>query len=138
MVAKGSIWLPSGPPRRTPPHPGPRHAGPACPHTALAPALAPQADSLEEVEAQLVRRGVPFVRQAVVEEGIKVQQLFFHDPDNNMIEVGRGGGCAQEWGAKRPHAWACTRREAAGRAPRLRVGRRRRRCWHVPAASSGR
>ncbi|KAL4452469.1 hypothetical protein ABPG75_008131 [Micractinium tetrahymenae] len=46
-----------------------------------------QADSLEEVEAQLVRRGIPFVRQAVVEEGIEVQQLFFHDPDNNMIEV---------------------------------------------------
>lgn len=56
----------------------------------------PQADSLDEVEAQLARRGVPFVRQVVVEEGIEVQQLFFHDPDNNMIEVcvwvGGGGG----------------------------------------------
>lgn len=58
---------------------------PSCPAAA---ATTLQADSLVEVEAQLARRGVPYVRQKVVEEGIVVQQLFFHDPDNNMIEVG--------------------------------------------------
>jgi hypothetical protein len=47
-----------------------------------------QADSLEEVQAQLVARGIPFVRQVVVEDGIEVSQVFFHDVDNNMIEVG--------------------------------------------------
>lgn len=46
-----------------------------------------QADSLEEVEAQLVARGIPFVRELVVEDGVEVQQLFFHDCDSNMIEV---------------------------------------------------
>lgn len=46
-----------------------------------------QADSLVEVEAALRRLGIPFERQQVVEDGIQVQQLFFHDPCNNMIEV---------------------------------------------------
>ncbi|PRW32522.1 metallothiol transferase isoform A [Chlorella sorokiniana] len=46
-----------------------------------------QADSLEEVAAELERRGVPFVRQTVAEGGMLVGQLFFHDPDNSMIEV---------------------------------------------------
>lgn len=46
-----------------------------------------QADSLDDVEEQLVRRSIPYVRQKVVEGGLEVQQLFFHDPDNNMIEV---------------------------------------------------
>ncbi|KAI7838098.1 hypothetical protein COHA_008106 [Chlorella ohadii] len=48
-----------------------------------------QADSLEEVAAELERRGVPFVRQTVTEGGMQVGQLFFHDPDNSMIEASR-------------------------------------------------
>ncbi|PRW57501.1 metallothiol transferase [Chlorella sorokiniana] len=46
-----------------------------------------QADSLDGVQAALRSRGIPFVRQEVVEGGMLVEQLFFHDPDNNMIEV---------------------------------------------------
>lgn len=37
-----------------------------------------QADSLDEVQAQLASRGIPFVRQEVVEGGLHVSQLFFH------------------------------------------------------------
>ncbi len=81
---------------RRPNNPSTRHFGaglatrfrPRTPSCPAAAATTPQADCLEEVEAQLARRGVPYVRQKVVEEGIVVQQLFFHDPDNNMIEVG--------------------------------------------------
>ena len=36
---------------------------------------------------QLRALGIPFVRQVVVEDGIEVSQLFFHDCDNNMIEA---------------------------------------------------
>ncbi|KAI3438299.1 hypothetical protein D9Q98_000733 [Chlorella vulgaris] len=46
-----------------------------------------QADSLDEVEAQLRARGVPYCRQTVVEDGLEVNQCFFLDCDNNMIEV---------------------------------------------------
>jgi catechol 2,3-dioxygenase-like lactoylglutathione lyase family enzyme len=64
-----------------------------------------QADSLDEVEAQLRARGVPYCRQTVVEDGLEVNQCFFLDCDNNMIEVGclllRGGclhGVGKRWG----------------------------------------
>lgn len=64
-----------------------------CRHAPLAlnhpPDLFPQADSLDGVQAALRSRGIPFVRQEVVEGGMLVEQLFFHDPDHNMIEVRR-------------------------------------------------
>jgi hypothetical protein len=46
-----------------------------------------QTDALQEVEEQLRLRGIPFLRQTVVEDGVEVQQIFCHDADNNMIEV---------------------------------------------------
>lgn len=45
------------------------------------------ADDLEGVAAQLSQRGIHYVRQCVDEHGLRVQQLFFHDPDRNMIEI---------------------------------------------------
>ncbi|CAK0785276.1 hypothetical protein CVIRNUC_008482 [Coccomyxa viridis] len=46
-----------------------------------------QSNSLPEVESTLQRHGIPFVKCQVVENGIRVTQIFIHDPDNNMIEV---------------------------------------------------
>ncbi|KXZ55650.1 hypothetical protein GPECTOR_2g1200 [Gonium pectorale] len=46
-----------------------------------------QASSLEEVESSLEAWGIDYVKNVFVEDGIQVGQLFFHDPDNNMIEV---------------------------------------------------
>jgi len=42
---------------------------------------------LEAVEEQLRDLGIPYARQEVVEGGIVVDQVFFHDPDRVMIEV---------------------------------------------------
>jgi len=43
---------------------------------------------LSEVEERLVNSCVEYIKQCVVEEeGIRVTQVFFHDPDNNMIEI---------------------------------------------------
>jgi hypothetical protein len=39
------------------------------------------------VEQKLQENGVKSVRCVVVDNGIKVDQLFFHDPDGHMIEV---------------------------------------------------
>jgi hypothetical protein len=39
------------------------------------------------VESQLTAVERPFVKQCIVEDGVRVTQLFFHDPDCNMIEV---------------------------------------------------
>lgn len=63
------------------PVPRSKHIDPKSDHLSF------QADSLEEVEVQLRALGIPFVRQVVVEDGIEMSQLFFHDCDNNMIEV---------------------------------------------------
>lgn len=49
--------------------------GPRAREQAPPPLLCPQADSLEEVAAELERRGVPFVRQTVTEGGMQVGQL---------------------------------------------------------------
>lgn len=47
-----------------------------------------ETDCLDSVEQVLVRRGADYIRQSVIEEdGVRVTQIFFHDPDNNMIEV---------------------------------------------------
>eukprot|EP00798_Chlamydomonas_sp_ICE-L_P016653 gene16653-22904_t len=46
-----------------------------------------QSDSLDEVEGRLRSAGIPFVRQTVFEDGLQVQQIFFHDPDGAMLEV---------------------------------------------------
>ncbi|EFJ46091.1 hypothetical protein VOLCADRAFT_62902, partial [Volvox carteri f. nagariensis] len=46
-----------------------------------------QAASLKEVEACLTCRSIAFVKNVFVEDGVQVGQLFFHDPDDNMIEI---------------------------------------------------
>ncbi|GAX77092.1 hypothetical protein CEUSTIGMA_g4538.t1 [Chlamydomonas eustigma] len=58
-------------------------------------AINPKADHLSflcpdllEVEDSLIKSCIEYVKQCVVEEdGIRVTQVFFHDPDNNMIEI---------------------------------------------------
>uniref|UniRef100_A0ACD5TRL8 Uncharacterized protein n=1 Tax=Avena sativa TaxID=4498 RepID=A0ACD5TRL8_AVESA len=44
-------------------------------------------ESLEVVQRRLKEMGFQFVQRRVVEGGIHVDQLFFHDPDGFMIEV---------------------------------------------------
>lgn len=46
-----------------------------------------QSDSLADVKRKLTAWGVPFLQESVVEGGIHVTQIFFHDPDGNMIEI---------------------------------------------------
>lgn len=46
-----------------------------------------QVDSLEDVAQQLNELGLEFVKTTIEEGGVMVTQLFFHDPDNNMIEI---------------------------------------------------
>ena len=46
-----------------------------------------QSDSLSLVEERLNSLGVEYIKEHVVEGGIKITQMFFHDPDANMIEV---------------------------------------------------
>lgn len=46
-----------------------------------------QCEDIEAVEALLQERGILFVRQTVEEHGVEVQQLFFLDPDDHMIEI---------------------------------------------------
>lgn len=46
-----------------------------------------QADDLASVAVALTDLGIPWVREAVVEGGVVVTQIFFKDPDCNMIEV---------------------------------------------------
>lgn len=43
--------------------------------------------SLNEVESCLTTHGINYVKSSVVENMTKVEQVFFHDPDGNMIEV---------------------------------------------------
>lgn len=44
-------------------------------------------DSLQEVESSLTTHGINYVRSSVVEHMVKIEQVFFHDPDGNMVEV---------------------------------------------------
>jgi catechol 2,3-dioxygenase-like lactoylglutathione lyase family enzyme len=46
-----------------------------------------QSDSLEVVEERLSSMGIDYDKEHVVENGIRVTQVFFHDPDRNMIEI---------------------------------------------------
>ena len=46
-----------------------------------------QCESMEVVQRRLKEMGIRYVHQRVVEGGIHVDQLFFHDPDGFMIEV---------------------------------------------------
>lgn len=46
-----------------------------------------QCESMETVEKKLREMKIEFVNGQVVEGGIAVDQLFFHDPDGLMIEV---------------------------------------------------
>jgi len=47
-----------------------------------------ETEDLDAVEAMLKRKGIEYMRQSIIEEdGIRVSQIFFHDPENNMIEV---------------------------------------------------
>lgn len=46
-----------------------------------------QAESLELVEERLLEHGLPYVKQTVVEGGVRVHQVFIHDPDGSMIEI---------------------------------------------------
>mmetsp|Transcript_11277 Transcript_11277/g.24303 ORF Transcript_11277/g.24303 Transcript_11277/m.24303 type:complete len:261 (+) Transcript_11277:203-985(+) len=46
-----------------------------------------QSDNLSDVEDRLKACDIEYVKQSVCEDGIRISQLFFHDPDNNMIEV---------------------------------------------------
>eukprot|EP00245_Coleochaete_scutata_P016002 TRINITY_DN731_c0_g1_i1.p1 TRINITY_DN731_c0_g1~~TRINITY_DN731_c0_g1_i1.p1 ORF type:complete len:212 (+),score=29.07 TRINITY_DN731_c0_g1_i1:304-939(+) len=46
-----------------------------------------QSDDLGEAENRLREFGITFVKRTVSEGGISITQIFFHDPDDNMIEV---------------------------------------------------
>ncbi|RVW81625.1 hypothetical protein CK203_044557 [Vitis vinifera] len=46
-----------------------------------------QCESMGAVEKKLKEMGMEYTRQKVVEGGIEVDQLFFHDPDGFMIEI---------------------------------------------------
>ena len=62
--------------------------------TARSPTISPMADhlsfhalDLDAVVEVLNELKVDFVKQAVVDNGVTVEQLFLHDPDHNMIEI---------------------------------------------------
>lgn len=45
-------------------------------------------ESLSTVEEMLICKQIEYVKQSIIEEdGIKITQLFLHDPDQNMIEI---------------------------------------------------
>ncbi|CBI36287.3 hypothetical protein VitviT2T_013607 [Vitis vinifera] len=46
-----------------------------------------QCESMGAVEKKLKEMGMEYTRQKVVEGGIEVDQLFFHDPDGFMVEI---------------------------------------------------
>jgi len=46
-----------------------------------------QCESMVAVERRLKEMGIPYVQRCVEEGGINVDQIFFHDPDGNVIEV---------------------------------------------------
>ncbi|XP_057536649.1 glyoxylase I 4-like [Amaranthus tricolor] len=46
-----------------------------------------QCESMGMVEKKLKETEIKYVKSKVVEDGISVNQLFFHDPDGLMIEI---------------------------------------------------
>ncbi|RRT59712.1 hypothetical protein B296_00045601 [Ensete ventricosum] len=46
-----------------------------------------QCADMGRVKTRLDQMGISYVTSVVTEGGIRVDQLFFHDPDNNMIEI---------------------------------------------------
>jgi hypothetical protein len=46
-----------------------------------------QSDNLNAVMTHLESLNINYIQQKVFEAGIEVAQIFFHDPDNNMVEV---------------------------------------------------
>jgi len=46
-----------------------------------------QAEDLQNVEIQLQKFNIEYVKQRVVEGEYIVTQIFFHDPDRNMVEI---------------------------------------------------
>ncbi|OIV99923.1 hypothetical protein TanjilG_26261 [Lupinus angustifolius] len=46
-----------------------------------------QCESIAEVERRLKQMNINYVKNKVEENGINVDQLFFHDPDGWMIEI---------------------------------------------------
>ena len=100
--------------------PPPELMNASLPHTALY--IYTQADSLEAVTAQLGRRGIPYVQQRVMEDGMEVSQLFFHDPDNNMIEA----SCGQLWcsWSQCVDLWVCGLNALLAGSRHRRAGRR--------------
>lgn len=46
-----------------------------------------QSDSLVEVERRLAEAGITYEKGWVEEGGVRISQVFFHDPDNHMIEI---------------------------------------------------
>ncbi|CAO2841281.1 unnamed protein product [Amaranthus hypochondriacus] len=46
-----------------------------------------QCESMGMVEKKLKKMEIEYVKSKVVEDGISVSQLFFHDPDGLMIEI---------------------------------------------------
>ncbi|XP_009403272.2 glyoxylase I 4-like isoform X2 [Musa acuminata AAA Group] len=46
-----------------------------------------QCADMGRVKQRLDQMGITYVTAVVTEGGIRVDQLFFHDPDNNMIEI---------------------------------------------------
>ncbi|KAJ6829795.1 uncharacterized protein M6B38_355660 [Iris pallida] len=46
-----------------------------------------QCESMVAVEKKLKEMGIKYVQRRVEEEGVYVDQLFFHDPDGFMIEI---------------------------------------------------
>eukprot|EP00884_Botryococcus_braunii_P022023 jgi/Botrbrau1/8504/Bobra.0029s0010.2 len=59
----------------------PRELNPRADHMSF------QADNLMDVEERLKAFGIPTVKANVMENGICITQVFFKDPDGNMIEV---------------------------------------------------
>ncbi|QDZ18881.1 dihydroxybiphenyl dioxygenase [Chloropicon primus] len=46
-----------------------------------------QCDDITEVEKQLTTLGVNYLSDQIDHAGVCISQLFFHDPDRNMVEV---------------------------------------------------
>ncbi|KAF6994070.1 hypothetical protein CFC21_010858, partial [Triticum aestivum] len=44
-------------------------------------------ESMVAVERRLKELGIPYIQRCVEEDGIYVDQIFFHDPDGFMIEI---------------------------------------------------
>lgn len=63
------------------PFPRPTSINPLADHMSF------QSDNLDAVITHLESLNINYIKQKVFEAGIEVVQIFFHDPDHNMIEV---------------------------------------------------